>query len=110
MRRTGVFLASVVLALGALSACSGADKEYCDKVKDLGNDFMSQASSGKAGENAAKFQEVADVAPDDVKDDWQTFADAMKALDEDPSSAASKIGDIQSASTAIQKDIQDRCN
>jgi hypothetical protein len=110
MRRTGVFLASVVLALGALSACSSADKEYCDKVKDMGNDFMSQASAGNPGSSAAKFQEIADVAPDDVKDDWQTFADAMKAIDEDPKSATSKLGDIQSASTNIQKDIQDRCS
>jgi ABC-type sugar transport system substrate-binding protein len=110
MRRTGVFLASVALALGALSACSSADKEYCDKVKELGNDFMSQATSGNPGSSAEKFQGVADVAPDEVKDDWQTFADAMKALDEDPSSAASKLGDIQSASTTIQKDIQDRCS
>lgn len=110
MRRTGVILASVALALGALSACSSGDKEYCDKVKELGNDFMSQATSGKAGSSAEKFQAVADVAPDEVKDDWQTFADAMKALDEDPSSAASKIGDLQSASANVQKDIQDRCN
>lgn len=109
MRRTGVFLASVVLALAGLSACSSADKEYCDKVKELGDNFTAQAS-GNPGASAEKFQAVADVAPDDVKDEWQTFADAMKALDEDPSSAASKLGDIQSASTTIQKDIQDRCS
>jgi hypothetical protein len=110
MRRTGVFLASVVLALAGLSACSSADKEYCDTVKEMGDNLLTSATSGDPGSSADKFQQIADVAPSDVKDDWQKIADFMKAFKEDPASAASQANDMQSSLAAVQKDVQDRCS
>lgn len=109
MRRTGVVLASVALALAGLTACSNADQEYCDTVKDMGNNFLSSAASDP-GSNADKFQQIADVAPSDVKEDWQTIADFMKAVSDDPASAAGQSSGVQSALSNVQKDIQDRCS
>ncbi len=85
-----------VLAL-ALTACgddeSAAGGDYCDLIQEM--DESDSLSSGDMQDGATDvFHDIADAAPDDIADDWQTvieWAEAFSEVDidaDDPESLA----------------------
>ncbi|WP_327115831.1 hypothetical protein OHB12_02745 [Nocardia sp. NBC_01730] len=122
MRHTVTILAALVIGIGALSGCgqdspssgsgnsassesAGSDiSAYCAAVKDLGDLTAQQGSD----ELVIKAREIAEVAPADIKADWETFADSHEAaLDAlnfgiDPSDPSSSLEQMQKKQTSAQ--------
>ncbi|WP_406232850.1 hypothetical protein [Nocardia sp. NBC_01009] len=76
--------AATVFAHGAgiLAGCSDGDgksgSDYYAAVKDLGGG--SYVPNTASSETVPKMREVAEVAPDEIKADWERFADAQEKL------------------------------
>jgi hypothetical protein len=81
-------LAATLLGASLLTSCSGGTDAYCDTLKDTQKDFDDfQASDfSNFDEFTDRVEELADDAPDEVKDDWEVLEKAFKgfvdALDE----------------------------
>ncbi len=77
-------LIAVVLELsGLLSGCGGED--YCDTVKDRQADLTDVTASGSPAallDALPIFRDLADEAPDDIRDEWRTFLDPLEELDQ----------------------------
>ena len=70
--------AAAVFALSALSACGGGD-DFCDVAKDV-----QESNPDPSMEDMADgLAEMADAAPDEIKDDIQRLSDAF----DDPANA-----------------------
>jgi len=116
--------AAALLGLSLLAGCGGGDDNaasgggYCDdlaaakaSVADIGDENMSQASFDKL---TASLETIADEAPSDIKDDWNTVAstidgysqalkDAGVSLDSIQQDMANlDAGDLQKLTTAVQ--------
>lgn len=135
MRSTVITIATIIVGLGALSGCAGKDSssasssssshasasdnssatEYCAAVENMG-DLSAQSSSNDL---VAKSRKIAEIAPADIKADWETFADAQEAsmaalntkLDtSDPSKSLaemqSKMGSLEENSTRMMTAAQ----
>lgn len=100
-------LAGVVLLGTSLAACGGGDSggggdtgSYCDELKSAKSSISKVSSSDFAAldDAIASFHKIADVAPSDVKADWETidgaFVKVEKAFD-DAGIKLSDLGDIQ---------------
>src|SRR5699024_1454568 len=88
--------------LGALAACGGGGTEaYCDDLEDANGTFRTM-DSGDFEDFDQVFptvQKLADEAPDEVKDDWETLNDAlqeMKSALEDAGIEPSDLSDLSS--------------
>ncbi|MGY1740204.1 MULTISPECIES: hypothetical protein [unclassified Blastococcus] len=64
------------LLLGACGDDEGADPDqlaaFCDRVREF-----DATDSGSEAEDADRWRELADLAPDDIQDDVETIADAF---------------------------------
>lgn len=73
-----------VLVVAALSATGcGGDESYCDRVKDEADSLGRISEQGGPGaflKALPTLEELADNAPSDLKDEWQTFIDALHGL------------------------------
>ncbi len=102
MRRAGMALAAAIMAAGTLSACGGGDDEFCE----VGDDF--DASSMSSPEDATKaLDEMADKAPDEIKDDIETVRDGMEKAQDDPASIDSDA--MMKSAENIQDWGQENC-
>ena len=82
MRR--IAAAALALALTAtLAGCGNSEEKYCDalrkdrvQIDEMTNDTSSDALL----DGLPLFQDLADQAPDDLTDEWQTFVNALEGL------------------------------
>ncbi|HEY9411379.1 MAG TPA: hypothetical protein VIP77_17505 [Jiangellaceae bacterium] len=109
-------LGAGVLAL-SLTACGGGS-DYCDLLKSADEEFGSISPDASDSETmdamVGKMEEIADAAPSEVSEDWQSLADAFKALAEagdDPSSIDPEaFGDLDAASTNVSEHAKSECD
>ena len=107
----------LVAMLLALSGCGGSTVDnYC---KDLGEhrkqmaDMVSSQSPTALLSHLPMLRELADKAPEDLQDEWQTFLDAVEGLDKAIDRAGVKPSDFKDGqppaglSTTDQKAIAD---
>ena len=82
MRLVPGLIAVVLVLSGLLSGCGGED--YCDTVKDRQADLTDVTASGSAAallDALPIFRDLADEAPDDIRDEWRTFLDPLEELE-----------------------------
>ena len=82
MRRLAA--AVLILSLAApLGGCADQEEKYCDALRQNRTriDEIINASGGDALlEGLPVFRDLADQAPDDLTDEWQTFVNALEGL------------------------------
>jgi hypothetical protein len=76
-RRAGTLLATGLAAL-LLTGCGGDDTEaYCDALGDAQEAFTGAADPAVVGAMASQVDELTELAPDEVEDEWVTLRDAL---------------------------------
>jgi hypothetical protein len=85
----------VVLLITVLAGCGGRG-DYCAEVKDRQAELSEVTASGSPAallDALPILRDLAEQAPDDIRDEWQTLLDpleglddALRAADVDPSS------------------------
>jgi hypothetical protein len=77
----------VVVALLAVSllvaGCKSDQDKYCDAVKDHQEKLSAMLAAGSADallQALPIFEDLADDAPDDIREDWKTVIDALQGL------------------------------
>lgn len=104
MMRIASLTAVAVLSVSALSACGGDDsKSFCEQAKAEG----ANAADMSADEIGKKFQDLADAAPAELKDDFNSLGDVdfSDLSNIDPS----KAPDMQKAISNISDYIDKKC-
>jgi hypothetical protein len=79
--RLGVLL--LVLAAPGLSACGGND--YCGAVEERQAELTDVTASGSPAALLTAlpiFRDLAEQAPDDIRDDWRILLDPLEELDD----------------------------
>jgi hypothetical protein len=106
--QTLVGAAVLTVAASVLTACGGgggssASGDYCDELKSDAAFFNDLDSSNpdlsRMDEIFSRMHTLADDAPDEVADDWQTLDDAVSTIEsalKDAGLNASDLGDLQS--------------
>src|SRR5690625_5129878 len=117
LRRTAG-LASAALLTFTLTACGGSD--YCDLIDSADDDIGQLSTEDIAdpealGPAADRLQEIANAAPDEVADQWQTMADAFQALvDAEGDMTAideETLSDMQTMDPApLEENVQEECD
>ena len=77
-------VAALLLVVGVLSGCGG-DDDYCAAVKEHQAELTDAAGSGSPAallEALPMFRDLADRAPDDIRDEWTTFLEPLEELDD----------------------------
>ena len=106
LRRTAVAVAGVLVAAG-LTGCSGT-KSYCSALRDDKARLTSLAAeSAKPGANGGKalvqtvdvLAGLADQAPDDIQDEWDTLVQALRGLSDAIRESGADPGDFASGAT-----------
>ncbi|EFQ83869.1 hypothetical protein HMPREF0063_10585 [Aeromicrobium marinum DSM 15272] len=140
MKKSLSLAATVLVGVTTLSACGGGSGDYCGDLESLQDDFASasELTSETAEEVFAAFGQLAESAPDEVADDWETvdsnlegFQSALEdagldlanledidptTLDEDATAAIQEAyanlanEDSQAAFTAIEEHALDECD
>jgi hypothetical protein len=85
VKRLTSMLTATVFAASLLSGCGnggGSTDSYCDTLESTQKNFEDFESSDFSSfdEFTDKVEELADEAPDEIKDDWKVLADAFKAF------------------------------
>ncbi|TDD96380.1 hypothetical protein [Jiangella asiatica] len=122
--RTLSLLGAAAMAF-AVTACGGDDSgsgsDYCDLVTSAEEDFSSLDPTDPENADAMKdvvdrFNEIADAAPEDVQEDWRTFADGYQAMSEidmtDPA-AMEELEGLEGLDAAMQnvtEHISEECD
>ena len=63
----------------------GEQDDYCDAVEEHQAELTDVTASGSPAallEALPIFRDLADGAPDDIRDDWDAFLDALEELDD----------------------------
>ncbi|RAW18622.1 hypothetical protein [Phytoactinopolyspora halophila] len=121
-KKITVLLGSTALAL-SLTACGGGD-EYCDLIEEYeanASSMEDMADQDAAVDMAEETRAIADAAPDDIAEDWNTVADAMDKLAnfdpedadmEDPDSMGplENLDELEQAGTNVEEHVQDNCD
>jgi hypothetical protein len=94
-------LAATAFAASLLSGCGGGTDAYCDTLESTQNDFedFESADFSNFDEFTDRVEELADEAPDEVKDDWQILADAFKAFVDALDEAGLEPADLEGLAT-----------
>ncbi|NPC96472.1 hypothetical protein [Nocardioides sp. zg-DK7169] len=99
MKRIGILAATAVLGTSLLSGCGGGD-DYCDTLSDARGEF-SAVGSGDI-DSFDDFRDVtsdlADSAPDEVADDWETIEKAFNDLESAMDDAGVNMEDLDQMS------------
>lgn len=84
---TRLLVLVALLATLLLAGCGQSDDEardsYCEQIKDKADEMTRTVDEGGAGafvELLPTFEDLADAAPSDLKDEWRTFVNALLAL------------------------------
>jgi hypothetical protein len=95
--RTGVTGLAVAL-LFALTGCGDKTDSYCgalEKDRKQIADILGSGSPSALLGNLPLFHDLADKAPDDLTDEWQTFVSALDGLDDAIRRAGVKPSDFK---------------
>jgi hypothetical protein len=84
--RVAPVITALVLGAGLLTGCGGGDSgegsSYCDDLKSAQEEFSAFNSDNPDAADLEKaidrFHQLADEAPDEVKDDWATLDGALQ--------------------------------
>ncbi|WP_166355852.1 hypothetical protein [Phytoactinopolyspora limicola] len=88
---------------------------YCERLEEMGTSFMAAPDPDSAPDLAGEFRSIAEVAPGDIKADWESYADVMEALgnvdyeDPDSLSALEDLDDLEGALERITQHIESEC-
>ncbi len=81
-----VYAAAVAALLsGLLAGCASQEERYCDEVVDHQTELGRVSAEGGPGavlDALPTMEALADEAPSDIKDEWQTLINAVRALDQ----------------------------
>jgi hypothetical protein len=90
-------LVATAFAASLLTGCGGGTDGYCDSLESTQKDFedFEAADFSNFDEFTDRVDELADDAPDEVKDDWKTLGDALKAFVEALDKAGLKPEDLE---------------
>ncbi len=110
----------------SLTACGGDSSEYCDEIESVQSDFSNMEESMSSPDDmsgmADSIQSIADAAPDDVQEDWNTLAEALSTISdldmEDPESMQDpevaeqmeELGNMDSTVSDLNDQVQDECD
>lgn len=105
MMKFASFAAVAVLSSSALTACGGSNdsKSFCEQVNAAGD----KAGDLSADEIGQKFQDLADSAPAELEDDFNTLGDID--LSDISNLDPSKAPDMQKAIANITDYIDNKC-
>jgi hypothetical protein len=82
VRRAQALVVVAVLAM-TVTGCKSDQEKYCDSVKDH-QQQLTEVLGGGAPNALLKalpiFRDLADGAPDDIRDDWKVVIDALEGL------------------------------
>jgi hypothetical protein len=81
--RTARWLAT--LLLGLVPGLTSCGQDYCDAVEENQAELTDVTASGSPGallEALPIFRDLAEQAPDDIRDDWKAFLDPLEELDD----------------------------
>ena len=97
--KTPLALASAALLAATLAGCGGGDgpdSEYCKDLKSASTQFDSLSSNdvSKLDEAFKTFHTLADEAPSDVKDDWDTLDKGITSVEKALDKAGLKFSDF----------------
>jgi hypothetical protein len=94
-----VLVAVATLMSGMLTACGGGGEAaaYCDSLEEAEQEFGTLESGDFASLDEAldKLHELADEAPDDVKDDWETVDGALTDMEQAFEDAGLELADLE---------------
>lgn len=83
--RAAAVLVTLALALG-VGGCGGNDVDsYCAAVESQRKEFAAMVAEGKPTaliSHLPMLRDLASKAPSDLKDEWQTFLNAVEGLDD----------------------------
>jgi hypothetical protein len=82
VNRVAVLLVAALLG-GLLGGCGDQKEQYCDAVRSHQRELGEELGGG--GPDALLkalpvFRDLADEAPDDIRDEWRTVVDALEGL------------------------------
>jgi len=72
------------LLAGLLSGCASREERYCNAVKDHQTELGRESDEGGPSavlKELPTMEDLAADAPSDIKDEWQTLLNAVRALD-----------------------------
>ena len=97
MKRISSLLAATVLGAGLLTGCGGGTDAYCDTLEDTQKNFedFEAADFSDFDEFTDRVDELADEAPDEVKDDWKVLSEAFNAFVDALDEAGLEPGDLE---------------
>jgi hypothetical protein len=82
MRRTATALAAALLL--SVTGCGDPIEDYCSELREDRKEFAemleSESSSALLG-NLPMLRDLAEKAPEDLADEWQTYLRAVEGLD-----------------------------
>jgi hypothetical protein len=101
VKRLTSMLAVTAFAASLLSGCGGGTDSYCDALESTQKDFedFEAADFSNFEDFTDRVDELADEAPDEVKDDWETLGDALKAFVEALDKAGLEPADLEGLSS-----------
>jgi hypothetical protein len=83
IRRPAGALALVLMLALVVTGCKSDQEKYCDAVKDhqqkLG-EVLADGSPNALLKALPTFRDLADDAPEDIRDDWKVVIDALEGL------------------------------
>ncbi len=95
MKRVSSLLAIAAMSVATLGACSGGDgSEYCDRFRDNAeSNRFDKLGAGDTGTVVAELNKFRDIAPDELKDDYETLIGAVEGDGSDATAAIKNIQD-----------------
>ena len=75
----------VALLLGLVPALTGCGQDYCGTVEEHQAALTDVTASGSPAallDALPIFRDLQEQAPEDIRDDWQTFLDPLRELDD----------------------------
>lgn len=78
MRRWVVLVATAALLLSGCGASAG--EQYCSALKSPQSIFADDGTGLELINNLSELKVLAASAPDDLRDEWQTFLSALQSL------------------------------
>lgn len=109
MRRAGLAVAASMMALASLTACGGGStEEFCDLDSELADVDMQDPDAAQDA-----MDKAVDAAPDEIKSDVETIADAVGEMDPEDSEAAMEAmsdPEFQEATDNVTKFTEENCS